>query len=138
MDPKKRKKKSGLLFEVLGVVATVFRFRSRSGGRSSYGNYTICSGFRVFISFIAGMGEILGQAYGRYRLYRLPNEEVLDEMFIDMRQLLSIPFLAFDDASIWQVALVLILLELVGKSIPPLRKSALVCHHLAICSGKRR
>ncbi|HRY78322.1 MAG TPA: MFS transporter [Candidatus Izemoplasmatales bacterium] len=128
MDPKNRKKQAVFFLLFLGVVALFSDF-VHEGGRSIYGNYLDLIGVSAFlISFIAGLGEFLGQAL------RVVTGYIADQtkkywtmMFIGYAiNLLSIPFLAFVDASIWQVALVLILLERVGKAIRAPAKSALV------------
>ncbi|MDZ4197581.1 MAG: MFS transporter [Candidatus Izemoplasmatales bacterium] len=79
------------------------------------------------VSFTAGLGEFIGQAL------RILTGIIADKtkkywfmMIIGYAiNLLVIPLLAFVDASIWQVAIILILIERVGKAIRAPAKSAL-------------
>jgi MFS family permease len=81
----------------------------------------------LVISFTSGLGEFIGQAF------RLVTGPIADKtkkywlmMFIGYAlNLLVIPLLMFVEVSFWQVAIILILLERVGKGIRAPAKSAL-------------
>lgn len=122
-------KKQAILFLVLlGVISLLSDF-THEGARSIYGPFLGLIGASAFVvSFASGLGEFIGQAL------RIATGVIADKckkywgmMFLGYAvNLLAIPLLAFVDASIWQVAIVLILLERVGKAIRAPAKSALV------------
>lgn len=122
-------KKQAILFLVLlGVISLLSDF-THEGARSIYGPFLGLIGASAFVvSFTSGLGEFIGQAL------RIATGVIADKskkywgmMFLGYAvNLLAIPLLAFVDASIWQVAIVLILLERVGKAIRAPAKSALV------------
>lgn len=126
---KKQQQKSALVFLVfLGFISLLSDF-THEGARSIYGSYLGLIGVSAFlISLISGLGEFLGQAL------RIGTGIIADRtrkywfmMILGYAiNLLAIPFIALTNESIWQVALVLILLERVGKAIRAPAKSALV------------
>ena len=121
-------KKQAILFLVLlGVISLLSDF-THEGARSIYGPFLGLIGASAFIvSFTSGLGEFIGQAL------RIVTGVIADKsqkywlmMFLGYAiNLLAIPLLMFTNASIWQVAIVLILLERVGKAIRAPAKSAL-------------
>ena len=121
-------KKQAILFLILlGVISLLSDF-THEGARSIYGPFLGLIGASAFvISFTSGLGEFLGQAL------RIVTGVIADKsqkywlmMFLGYAvNLLAIPFLMFVNASIWQVAVVLILIERVGKAIRAPAKSAL-------------
>ncbi len=121
-------KKQAILFLVLlGVISLLSDF-THEGARSIYGPFLGLIGASAFIvSFTSGLGEFIGQAL------RIVTGVIADRsqkywlmMFLGYAiNLLAIPLLMFTNASIWQVAIVLILLERVGKAIRAPAKSAL-------------
>lgn len=121
-------KKQAILFLVLlGVISLLSDF-THEGARSIYGPFLGLIGASAFVvSFTSGLGEFLGQAL------RIVTGVIADKsqkywlmMFLGYAvNLLAIPFLMFVDASIWQVAVVLILIERIGKAIRAPAKSAL-------------
>lgn len=121
-------KKQAILFLVLlGVISLLSDF-THEGARSIYGPFLGLIGASAFVvSFTSGLGEFLGQAL------RIVTGVIADKsqkywlmMFLGYAvNLLAIPFLMFVNASIWQVAVVLILIERVGKAIRAPAKSAL-------------
>ncbi|MDD4987847.1 MAG: MFS transporter [Candidatus Izemoplasmatales bacterium] len=126
---KKQQQKSALVFLVfLGFISLLSDF-THEGARSIYGSYLGLIGVSAFlISLISGLGEFLGQAL------RIGTGIIADRtrkywfmMILGYAiNLLAIPLIALTNESIWQVALVLILLERVGKAIRAPAKSALV------------
>ena len=121
-------KKQAILFLVLlGVISLLSDF-THEGARSIYGPFLGLIGASAFVvSFTSGLGEFIGQAL------RIVTGVIADRsqkywlmMFLGYAiNLLAIPLLMFTNASIWQVAIVLILLERVGKAIRAPAKSAL-------------
>jgi len=121
-------KKHAILFLVLlGVISLLSDF-THEGARSIYGHFLSLIGASAFVvSFTSGLGEFIGQAL------RIVTGVIADKsqkywlmMFLGYAiNLLAIPLLMFTNASIWQVAIVLILLERVGKAIRAPAKSAL-------------
>lgn len=121
-------KKRAFLFIVLLGIISFFSDFTHEGARSIYGQYLSLIGVSAFlISTTAGLGEFIGQALrivtgwiadktGRYWFMMILGYAV---------NLLAIPLLGFVNESIWQVAIVLILLERVGKAIRAPAKSAL-------------
>jgi len=121
------KRKAFLFLLLLGLISLLSDF-THEGARSIYGPYLGLLGASVLvISFTAGLGEFIGQAL------RIVTGIIADKtkkywamMFIGYAlNLLVIPLLMFVDASIWEVAIILILLERVGKGIRAPAKSAL-------------
>ncbi|MDD4154216.1 MAG: MFS transporter [Bacilli bacterium] len=121
-------KKQAILFLVLlGVISLLSDF-THEGARSIYGPFLGLIGASAFVvSFTSGLGEFIGQAL------RIVTGVIADRsqkywlmMFLGYAiNLLAIPLLMFTKASIWQVAILLILLERVGKAIRAPAKSAL-------------
>jgi len=121
-------KKQAILFLVLlGVISLLSDF-THEGARSIYGPFLGLIGASAFVvSFTSGLGEFIGQAL------RIVTGVIADRsqkywlmMFLGYAiNLLAIPLLMFTNASIWQVAILLILLERVGKAIRAPAKSAL-------------
>lgn len=123
-----RKRQAWLFLLLIGFIALLSDF-THEGGRSIYGPYLNTLGVSiVLISFIAGLGEFIGQAL------RIVTGIIADHtkrywtmMIVGYAvNLLAIPLLMFVTPNIWQVALILILLERVGKGIRAPAKSALV------------
>lgn len=128
-EPKSRVRRDAALFLMFVGVIALFSDFVHEGARSIYGNYLNAIQVSAFvIALTAGLGECLGQAL------RSVTGVIADKtkkywlmMFIGYAvNLLSIPLLYFIDASFWQIAIVLILLERVGKAIRAPAKSALV------------
>lgn len=112
---------------LLGVISLLSDF-THEGGRSIYGSYLgLIGASALVISFTSGLGEFIGQAF------RLVTGPIADKtkkywfmMFVGYAlNLLVIPLLMFVEVSFWQVAIILILLERVGKGIRAPAKSAL-------------
>lgn len=128
-EPKSGVRKNAAIFLIFIGVIALFSDFVHEGARSIYGNYLDAIQVSAFmIALTAGLGECLGQALrsvtgviaDRTKKYWLM-------MFIGYAvNLLSIPLLYFVDPSFWQIAIVLILLERVGKAIRAPAKSALV------------
>lgn len=128
MKTTNRKRQAWLFLLLIGFIALLSDF-THEGGRSIYGPYLNTLGVSiVLISFIAGLGEFIGQAL------RIVTGIIADHtkrywtmMIVGYAvNLLAIPLLMFVTPNIWQVALILILLERVGKGIRAPAKSALV------------
>jgi len=127
VNQEKTKKAAILFLMLLGLISLLSDF-THEGARSIYGPYLGLIGVSALvISFTSGLGEFIGQAL------RLVTGVIADKtkkywamMFIGYAlNLLVIPLLMFVDASIWEVAIILILLERVGKGIRAPAKSAL-------------
>lgn len=121
------KKQAFLFLLLLGFISMLSDF-THEGARSIYGPYLGLIGASAFlIAFTAGLGEFIGQAL------RIVTGIIADKtkkywlmMIIGYAiNLLVIPMLMFVDASIFEVAIILILLERVGKGIRAPAKSAL-------------
>ncbi|MDD2592569.1 MAG: MFS transporter [Erysipelotrichaceae bacterium] len=121
------KRNAFLFLLLLGIISLLSDF-THEGARSIYGSYLgLIGASALVISFTSGLGEFIGQAF------RLVTGPIADKtkkywlmMFIGYAlNLLVIPLLMFVDASIWEVAIILILLERVGKGIRAPAKSAL-------------
>ncbi len=121
-------KKQAIIFLVLlGFISLLSDF-THEGARSIYGPFLSLIGASAFVvSFTSGLGEFIGQGL------RIVTGVIADKsqkywlmMFLGYAvNLLAIPLLMFVNASIWQVAIVLILIERVGKAIRAPAKSAL-------------
>ena len=127
MEKKHTKKQAILFLLLLGIISMLSDF-THEGARSIYGPYLGLIGASAFvIALTAGLGEFIGQAL------RIVTGVIADKtkkywlmMILGYAiNLLVIPMLMFVDASIWEVAIVLILLERVGKGIRAPAKSAL-------------
>lgn len=121
-------KKKALLFILMLGIISFFSDFTHEGGRSIYGPYLNLIGASVFaVAFASGLGEFIGHAL------RLVTGYIADKtrkywlmMFMGYAMnLLAIPLLAFVKPEVWQVAIVLILLERVGKAVRAPAKSAL-------------
>jgi MFS family permease len=101
---------------------------THEGARSIYGTYLGLIGVSAFlISFVSGLGEFISQSL---RVFTGIIADKTKKYWLMMilgytLNLLAIPFLMFVDASVWQVAILLILLERIGKGIRAPAKSAL-------------
>lgn len=124
----KAKKHAYLFLLLIGIIALLSDF-THEGARSIYGPFLGLIGVSAFlISLTAGLGEFIGQAL------RIVTGWIADKtkkywvmMILGYSiNLLVIPLLMFVDANIWQVAIILILLERIGKGIRAPAKSALV------------
>ena len=120
-------KKAFLFLLLLGFISLLSDF-THEGARSIYGPYLGLIGVSAFmVSFTSGLGEFVGQAF------RLITGPIADKtkkywlmMFIGYAlNLLVIPLLMFVQPNIYVVAIILILLERVGKGIRAPAKSAL-------------
>ncbi|MCU0104958.1 MFS transporter [Acholeplasma vituli] len=120
-------KKAFLFLLLLGFISLLSDF-THEGARSIYGPYLGLLGVSAFmVSFTSGLGEFVGQAF------RLITGPIADKtkkywlmMFIGYAlNLLVIPLLMFVQPNIYVVAIILILLERVGKGIRAPAKSAL-------------
>lgn len=120
-------KKAFLFLLLLGFISLLSDF-THEGARSIYGPYLGLLGVSAFmVSFTSGFGEFIGQAF------RLITGPIADKtkkywlmMFIGYAlNLLVIPLLMFVQPSIYVIAIILILLERVGKGIRAPAKSAL-------------
>ncbi len=124
----KQAKKNVLLFLILlGLISLLSDF-THEGARSIYGPYLSLIGVSAFaIAFTSGLGEFIGQAL------RIITGVIADKtkrywtmMIVGYAiNLLVIPLLMFVEANVWQIAIILILLERVGKGIRAPAKSAL-------------
>ena len=121
-------KKKALIFILLLGIISFFSDFTHEGARSIYGSYLgLIGASALVISFAAGLGEFIGQAL------RLVTGWVADKtkaywtmMIVGYAiNLLAIPLLGFVGESIWELAIVLILLERVGKAIRAPAKSTL-------------
>lgn len=124
LNPKRR----ALLFLLLiGIISFLSDF-THEGARSIYGPYLNVLGVSAFaVATVAGLGEFIGQAL------RIVTGYLADRtkkywwfMFVGYSlNLLVIPLLMFVQPSFFELAIVLILLERVGKGIRAPAKSAL-------------
>jgi MFS family permease len=121
-------KKQAFIFLLLIGIISMFSDFTHEGARSIYGPFLGLIGVSAFmIAFTAGLGEFIGQAL------RIVTGVIADKtkkywlmMILGYAiNLLVIPLLMFVDASIFEVAIILILLERVGKGIRAPAKSAL-------------
>lgn len=121
------KKKAFLFIMLLGIISFFSDF-THEGARSIYGSYLgLIGASALVISFTAGLGEFIGQAL------RLVTGWIADKtkkywtmMIVGYAiNLLAIPLLGLVGESFWEVAIVLILLERVGKAIRAPAKSTL-------------
>ncbi len=121
-------KKRALLFILLLGIISFFSDFTHEGARSIYGPYLgIIGASALIISFTAGLGEFIGQAL------RLLTGWIADKtkkywtmMIVGYAiNLLAIPLLGLVGESFWEVAIILILLERVGKAIRAPAKSTL-------------
>ncbi|MCK7485093.1 MAG: hypothetical protein MZU97_05735 [Bacillus subtilis] len=125
--PVTMKQKAFVFLLFLGVISLLSDF-THEGARSIYGPFLGVLGASAFlVALTSGLGEFIGQAL------RIPTGLIADKtkkywtmMILGYAiNLLVIPLLAFVTPSIWEIALVLILLERVGKAIRAPAKSAL-------------
>lgn len=121
------KRKAFIFLLLLGVISLLSDF-THEGARSIYGPFLgLLGASAVVIAFTSGLGELIGQAL------RIVTGVIADKtkkywtmMFFGYAlNLLVIPLLMFVNPSIWHVAIILILLERVGKGIRAPAKSAL-------------
>jgi MFS family permease len=121
-------KKAAWAFLIMIGIVSLFSDFVHEGARSIYGPYLNLLGASAFlIAFTAGLGEFIGQAL------RVVTGWIADKtkkywlmMILGYAiNLLVIPLLYFVPVSAWELALVLILLERVGKGIRAPAKSAL-------------
>ena len=127
MNQEKTKKAAILFLMLLGLISLLSDF-THEGARSIYGPYLGLIGVSALvISFTSGLGEFIGQALRLVTgVIAVKTKKYWAMMFIGYAlNLLVIPLLMFVDASIWEVAIILILLERVGKGIRAPAKSAL-------------
>lgn len=127
-NPNHSLKKRAFIFIILLGIISFFSDFTHEGARSIYGPYLNLIGVSAFlVALTAGLGEFIGQALriltgwiadktGRYWFMMILGYSV---------NLLAIPLLGLVNSSIWQVAIILILIERVGKAIRAPAKSAL-------------
>jgi MFS family permease len=127
-NPKHSLKKRAFLFIILLGIISFFSDFTHEGARSIYGPFLNLIGVSAFlVAMTAGLGEFIGQALRiitgwiadktkRYWLMMILGYSI---------NLLAIPLLGLVDGSIWQVAIILILVERIGKAIRAPAKSAL-------------
>jgi MFS family permease len=127
MEKNKTRNQAMLFLILLGIISMLSDF-THEGARSIYGPYLGLIGVSAFlIALTSGLGEFIGQAL------RIVTGIIADKtkkywlmMILGYAiNLLVIPMLMFVDASIFEVAIILILLERVGKGIRAPAKSAL-------------
>jgi MFS family permease len=125
--PSTMKQKAFVFLLFLGIISLLSDY-THEGARSIYGPFLGAIGASAFlVALTSGLGEFIGQAL------RIPTGLIADKtkkywtmMILGYAiNLLVIPLLAFVTPSIWEIALVLILLERVGKAIRAPAKSAL-------------
>ncbi|MDD3126659.1 MAG: MFS transporter [Candidatus Izemoplasmatales bacterium] len=124
---KSLKKRAFIFLLFLGFISLLSDF-THEGARSIYGNYLGLIGVSAFlVAFISGLGEFLGQGLRIVTGYIADKTKKYWFMMIlgYAVNLLVIPLLGLIDGSLWQVALILIVLERVGKAIRAPAKSAL-------------
>lgn len=127
MNAKSMKRNAFIFLLLLGLISLLSDF-THEGARSIYGPFLgLLGASALVISFTSGLGEFIGQALRIVTGYLADRtKKYWLMMFIGYGlNLLVIPLLMFVDASIWQVAILLILLERVGKGIRAPAKSAL-------------
>ena len=127
MKQQSMKKKAFVFLLLIGIISMLSDF-THEGARSIYGPFLSVLGVSAFlVAFTSGMGEFIGQTL------RIVTGIIADKtkkywtlMIVGYAiNLLVIPLLMFVDVNIWQLAIVLILLERVGKGIRAPVKSAL-------------
>lgn len=122
------KKQAFIFIILLGFISLLSDF-THEGARSIYGPFLGIIGASAFvISFTSGLGEFIGQALRIVTGYIADKTKKYWTMMIlgYAINLLVIPLLMFVNPNIWQLAILLILLERVGKGIRAPAKSALV------------
>lgn len=121
------KKKALLFLGLIGIISMLSDF-THEGARSIYGPYLgLLGASALVISFVSGLGEFIGQAL------RIITGIIADKtkkywtmMILGYAiNLLVIPLLMFVTQEVWVIAIILILLERVGKGIRAPAKSAL-------------
>ncbi|HOI47318.1 MAG TPA: MFS transporter [Bacilli bacterium] len=127
MKQQTMKKKALVFLLLIGIISMLSDF-THEGARSIYGPFLSVLGVSAFlVAFTSGLGEFIGQTL------RIVTGIIADKtkkywslMIVGYAiNLLVIPLLMFVDVNIWQLAIVLILLERVGKGIRAPAKSAL-------------
>jgi len=121
-------KKKALIFILLLGIISFFSDFTHEGARSIYGSYLgLIGASALVISFAAGLGEFIGQALRLVTGWIADKTKAYWTMMIVgyAINLLAIPLLGFVGESIWELAIVLILLERVGKAIRAPAKSTL-------------
>lgn len=127
MENQKVKKQAFIFLILLGFISLFSDF-THEGARSIYGPFLgLIGASALVVSFTSGLGEFIGQGLRIFTgLIADRTKKYWTMMIIGYSlNLLVIPLLMFVDASIWQVAIILILLERVGKGIRAPAKSAL-------------
>lgn len=128
MEKSQIKKQAFTFILLLGFISLLSDF-THEGARSIYGPFLGLIGASAFvISLTSGLGEFIGQALRILTGWIADKTKKYWTMMIlgYAMNLLVIPLLMFVDANIWQVAIILILFERVGKGIRAPAKSALV------------
>lgn len=127
MNLQNRKKKALLFLLLIGIISMLSDF-THEGARSIYGPYLgLLGASALVIAFVSGLGEFIGQTL------RIVTGIIADRtkkywtmMIIGYAlNLLVIPLLMFVTQEVWVIAVILILLERVGKGIRAPAKSAL-------------
>ncbi len=128
MNDDNKSKKIALHFILLLGIVSLFGDVTYEGARSVTGPYLALLGASGrIVGFVAGLGELLGYTLrlasgyfvDRARSYWLPT-------FVGYGLLFSIPFLAL--APSWKLAVILILLERLGKAIRTPARDAILSH----------
>lgn len=128
MDKTQIKKQAFLFIVLLGLISLLSDF-THEGARSIYGPFLgLIGASALVISFTSGLGEFIGQALRILTGYIADKTKKYWTMMIlgYSVNLLVIPLLMFVQPNIWQLAIILILFERVGKGIRAPAKSALV------------
>lgn len=127
MKPTTIKKQAFIFLLLLGFISLLSDF-THEGARSIYGPYLGVLGVSAFlVAFTAGLGEWIGQALRIVTGYIADKTKKYWLMMIlgYALNLLVIPLLMFVTVDLWHVAIILILLERIGKGIRAPAKSAL-------------
>ena len=121
-------KRAALIFIFFLGIISFFSDFTHEGARSIYGPYLNILGASAFVvALAAGLGEFIGQALRIFTGIIADKTKKYWTMMIlgYSLNLLAIPLLAFVKPSIWWVAVVLILVERIGKAVRAPAKSAL-------------
>ncbi len=121
-------KKKALIFILLLGIISFFSDFTHEGARSIYGSYLgLIGASALLVSFAAGLGEFIGQALRLFTGWIADKTKKYWTMMIVgyAINLLAIPLIGLIGESFIEIAIILILLERVGKSIRAPAKSTL-------------
>ena len=113
-------KKKALIFILLLGIISFFSDFTHEGARSIYGSYLgLIGASALLVSFAAGLGEFIGQALRLFTGWIADKTKKYWTMMIVgyAINLLAIPLIGLIGESFIEIAIILILLERVGKSI---------------------